>query len=171
MKFLNLCNRIIEYSFYTLFLLVPLAFTSASSELFELNKMWLVWGLTIIIGASWFIKMILQKRILLCRTPLDIPIGLFLLSQIISTIFSLDPHVSLWGYYSRFNGGLLSIISYILLYYAFLSNFDSQKLSAVVRRLLTISLISGLIVALWGLPSHFGYDPTCLLLRGQSNVA
>ena len=155
MKFLNLCNRIIEYSFYTLFLLVPLAFTSATSELFELNKMWLVWGLTIIIGASWFIKMILQKRILLCRTPLDIPIGLFLLSQIISTIFSLDPHVSLWGYYSRFNGGLLSIISYILLYYAFLSNFDSQKLSAGVRRLLTISLISGLIVALWQLPSPF----------------
>src|SRR3990172_9184904 len=171
MKFLNLCNRIIEYSFYTLFLLVPLAFTSATSELFELNKMWLVWGLTIIIGASWFIKMILQKRILLCRTPLDIPIGLFLLSQIISTIFSLDPHVSLWGYYSRFNGGLLSIlsiVSYIFLYYAFLSN---SPMLAKVQRLISISLISGLIVALWGLPSHFGYDPTCLLFRGQFNVA
>src|SRR3989338_10432640 len=121
---INICNRIIEYSFYGIFLLVPLAFTSATSELFELNKMWLTWGLTIIIGAAWFSKMILQKRIIFQRTPLDIPIGLFLLSQIISTIFSLDFHVSLWGYYSRFNGGLLSIISYIFLYYAFVSNFS-----------------------------------------------
>ena len=120
---IRICNKVIEYSFYALFALVPLAFTSVTSELFEMNKMWLVWILTIIIATSWIIKMVLQKKILFCRTPLDIPIGLFLLSQIISTIFSLDPHVSLWGYYSRFNGGLLSITSYILLYYAFLSNF------------------------------------------------
>ncbi len=164
----RICNRVIEYSFYTLFLLVPLAFTSKTSELFELNKMWLTWGITIIIGTFWFIKMILQRRILLCRTPLDIPIMLFLLSQIISTIFSLDFHTSVWGYYSRFNGGLLSIMSYVLLYYAFLSNSPTL---AKAQRLLTISLISGAIVALWGLPSHFGYDPTCLLFRGTFDVS
>jgi putative inorganic carbon (hco3(-)) transporter len=171
MKLLNICSRIIEYSFYALFLLTPLAFRSDTSELFELNKMWLVWGLTILIGMSWFIKMVLQKRFLFQRTPLDVPIGLFLLSQVISTIFSLDSHTSFWGYYSRFNGGLLSIFSYIFLFYAFLSNFDSQKLSAICHRLLAISLVSGLIVALWGLPSHFGYDPTCLIFRGTLDVS
>mgnify|MGYP001610445318 CR=1 FL=1 len=162
------CNRIIEYSFYALFLIVPWALWKDTSELFELNKMWLTWGLTIIIGMAWFIKMIRLRRVLFQRTPLDIPIVLFLLSQIISTIFSLDSHVSLWGYYSRFNGGLLSIISYIFLYYAFLSNSPTI---AKVQRLMTISLISGLIVALWGLPSHFGYDPTCLLFRGTFDVS
>lgn len=168
---IKLCNRIIEYSFYGLFLLVPLAFTSKTSELFEMNKMWLTWGLTIIIVAAWLVKMVLQKKILFQRTPLDIPIGLFLASQIISTIFSLDSHVSLWGYYSRFNGGLLSIISYILLYYAFLSNLSNLGNLSCLKRLLKISLISGLIVALWGLPSHFGYDPTCLLFRGTLDVS
>ena len=164
------CNRIIEYSFYALFLLVPLAFTSATSELFELNKMWLTWGLTIIIGASWFTKMVIQRKFFIQRTPLDIPIGLFLFSQIISTIFSLDFHVSVWGYYSRFNGGLLSIFSYIFLFYAFLSNFESNAVK-MVKRLLFLSLISGLIVALWGLPSHFGYDPTCFIFRGTFDVS
>src|SRR3989344_5690784 len=168
---LKTCNRIIEYSFYALFLLVPLAFTSKTSELFELNKMWLTWAITIIITAFWLIKMVLQRRIIFQRTPLDIPIALFLFSQIISTIFSLDSHVSLWGYYSRFNGGLLSIVSYILLYYAFLSNFDSQKLSAITHKLLSISLITGLVVALWGFPSHFGYDPTCFIFRGNFDVS
>jgi O-antigen ligase len=163
-------NRIMEYSFYALFLLVPLVFASSTSELFELNKMWLTWGLAIIIGMTWLIKMILERRFIFQRTPLDIPIGLFLLSQTISTIFSLDFHTSLWGYYSRFNGGLLSIITYILLYYAFLSNFQNN-LVVMVKRSLLFSLVSGLIVALWGLPSRFGYDPTCLLFRGTFDVS
>jgi len=167
---IKICNRVIEYSFYGIFLLVPLAFTSATSELFELNKMWLTWGLTIIISASWLTKMVIQRKILFQRTPLDIPIALFLVSQIISTIFSWDFHISLWGYYSRFNGGLLSIISYIFLYYSFLSNFQTNAI-VIVKKSLFLSLVSGLIVALWGLPSHFGYDPTCFLFRGTFDVS
>lgn len=168
MKLINICNRVIEYSFYAIFFLVPLVFTSDTSELFEFNKMWLTFGLTIIIASSWFIKMTVKKQLKIKRTPLDIPITLFLISQIISTIFSLDAHVSVWGYYSRFNGGLLSIISYIFLYYAFVSNLGSFK---AVKRVLTISLLSGLVVGLWGLPSHFGYDPTCLMFRGTLDVS
>ncbi len=179
LNLLKICDKLIEYSFYALFLLVPLVFTSATSELFELNKMWLTFGLTLIIVSSWIIKMIIKKEVFIQKTPLDIPLCLFLLSQIISTVFSIDRHVSLWGYYSRFNGGLLSIASYILLYYAFLSNFktgkdqDSTSSDAVsmTKRLLLISLLSGLIVALWGLPSHFGYDLTCLLFRGSLDVS
>ncbi len=169
MNLVAFCNKVIEYSFYALFFLVPLVFASNTSELFELNKMWLTWGLTIVIGAFWFTKMILQRKIFIQKTPLDLFIGLFLTSQIISTIFSWDRHISFWGYYSRFNGGLLSIVTYIFLYYAFVSNFEDK--AKVVFRILYVSLISGLIVALWGLPSHFGYDPTCFIFRGNFDVS
>ncbi len=204
MKIINICNRIIEYSFYALFFLVPLIIAGKTSELFEFNKMWLTFGLTIVIGATWIAKSIVKRQFRIQRTPLDIPIFLFLLSQIISTVFSWDVHVSIWGYYSRFNGGLLSIISYIFLYYAFVSNFiseedkrgvtskkDPHRVPAVasdaartsdgdkarqdpkriVKRLIFVSLASGLIVSLWGLPSHFGYDPTCFLFRGSFDVS
>ena len=122
MKIANICNKIIEFSFYAIFLFVPLVLAGDTSELFEFNKMWLAFGLGIIIACSWIIKSIVQKRIAIQRTPLDIPIGLFILSQVMSTIFSWDQHISIWGYYSRFNGGLLSTILYIFLYYAFVSN-------------------------------------------------
>jgi O-antigen ligase len=163
MKPLSYLNKTITYSFYLLFFLVPLIFFGNTSELFEFNKMWLTFGLTTIITTAWISKMIISKKILITRTPLDIPLALFLASQIISTIFSLDTHVSFWGYYSRFNGGLLSTISYILLYYAFVSNLQIKN----VLRILSVSLISGLCTALWGFPSHFGYDPTCLVFRGS----
>lgn len=169
---MNFCNKIIKYSFYALFLLVPLVFTGDTAELFEFNKMWIAFILTIIISASWITKMILRKRFAIQKTPLDIPILLFLLSQIISTIISLDSHVSLWGYYTRWNGGLLSTITYIILYYAFVSNAaELGQPKEVVKKMLGVSIISGIIVALWGLPSHFGYDPTCLLFRGHLDVS
>jgi len=234
MKFLNLnlLNKVIEYSFYLLFFLVPLALTGDTSELFEFNKLWLTFILTIIIGAAWVCKMVVKKEFKVQRTPLDIPIGLFLVSQIASTIFSMDTHVSLWGYYSRFNGGLLSIFSYVFLYYAFVSNFkeinedkkDFKPLdtlvfllaiviffagtyiaslikmaqfnvipfqmlvtiiaaissfaifmkvapSGIIKKSLYAILSSAVLVVLWGLPSHFGYDPTCLLFRGTLDVS
>src|SRR4030042_3959544 len=234
MKFLNLnlLNKIIEYSFYLLFFLVPLALTGDTSELYEFNKLWLTFILTIIIGAAWFSKMVIKKEFRIQRTPLDIPIGLFLVSQIVSTIFSIDTHVSLWGYYSRFNGGLLSIFSYVFLYYSFVSNFkeineDKKDFkfsdifvfllaifvffagtyiaslikmaqfnvfpfqmiatavaaissfaifmkaapAGVIKKSLCAILSSSVLVILWGLPSHFGYDPTCLLFRGTLDVS
>src|SRR5664279_2413108 len=146
MKIITFCNRTIEYSFYTLFFLVPLIFWSSTSELFEFNKMWVTFGLTIIIAAAWFTKMTLEKRIIIQKTPLDIYLLLFLFSQIISTLFSLDSHVSWWGYYSRFNGGLFSTICYIFLYYAFVTNLTIKH----VLKTLTVSLVTGLIVALCG---------------------
>lgn len=177
MRLLKLSNKAIEFSFYALFFVVPLVFTSITSELFELPKMWLTFGLTILIAASWIIKSTVSRKFYVQRTPLDIPIALFFASQVVSTIISWDPYVSLWGYYSRFNGGLFSIACYILLYYAFLSNFPIKKianeldLQTMVKRLIWVSLGASAIVALWGLPSHFGYDPTCLLFRGSLDVS
>src|SRR5260221_255760 len=164
---LNFFNRIISLTFYAIFLVVPLTFAGDTSELFEFNKMWLTYGLALVLFVAWTGKMILEKRIVIARTPLDIPLGLFLASLIISSIWFLDPYVSFWGYYSRFNGGLLSIITYVFLYYCLVSNASLKQ----VIRYLYASIIAGVLVALWGLPSHFGYDPTCLLFRGSLDVS
>lgn len=167
MKLVDFCDKIIRWSFYILLFFVPLVLTSNTSELFELNKMWFTWGITVVITGSWLTKMIVGKKFLVRRTPLDIPILLFLLSQLISTIFSLDSRVSFWGYYSRFNGGFLSILTYTILYYAFVSNSTLRE----AKRYLYITLMSAVVVLLWGLPSHFGYDPTCLLFRGTLDTS
>lgn len=186
MNFSGFLTRAIEFSFYALFLLVPLVFTDKTSELFEFNKMWVTFTISVLIGFFWFSKMILQGRIIFKRTILDIPILLFLASHVISTVVSMDPYVSFWGYYSRWNGGLLSIIAYIFLYYAFVSNFwnnaeGDSKLKGffnqipagktIVLRSLLVSLISGFLVILWSIPSHFGYDPTCFMFRGTLDVS
>ncbi len=129
--------------------------------------MWVTFGLTILIGTAWITKMVVERRIFIQRTPLDIFILLFLLSQLISTIFSLDPYVSWWGYYSRWNGGFLSTFSYVFLYYAFVSNLSVKQ----TLKIFSVSLFTGLLVALWGFPSHFGQDPTCFVFRGSLDTS
>ena len=158
MQPLKIVNRVIEYGFYSLFFVTPLLFNFSrklpSFELFEWNKMIFVYILTIIIAAAWVAKMILNKRIIFKRTPLDLPFAFFLIFQILSTLFSIDRHVSLFGYYSRFHGGLLSTLCYITLFYAFVGNSEQIKLP----RLFGSALISGAFIASYGILEKFGID-------------
>ncbi len=125
----------------------------------------LTYGITILIVGTWVYKMISEKAFVFKKTPLDIPLLLFLGANILSTIFSIDPHTSIWGYYSRSNGGLLSLISYLALYFAFVSNMNWSN----VKTLLKFSLASGFIISFWAILEHFGISFSCVLLRGQFN--
>src|SRR3989344_4418199 len=159
-------SKLIEYLFYVLFFFVPLVLWPGTSEVFEFNKMLLVYVLTILIAAAWVAKWINQKKITIRRTPLDLPILLFLLSQILSTIFSIDTHTSLWGYYSRFHGGLMSTISYIVLYYAFVTNIKISNLKYQISNI----LLSATLVSLYGVAEHFGIDKQLWVQDVQNRV-
>jgi len=154
-------DKIIQLLFSLLFFATPLIMTKTTSELFEFNKMLFIYSSTVLIVFFWLLKMINYKKIILKKTPLDIPIVIFFISQLISTVFSIDIHTSIFGYYGRFNGGLLSITCYIILYYALISNFLD------VEKILKSIIVSSLVVILWAIPGHFGHDLTCLLFTGS----
>ena len=165
-KFLN---NLLFFFYLLLIFFTPVIMFHKTSELFEFNKMLFIYSMTIIILSIWIAKMIVYKKIIIKKTIFDIPILLFFFSQILSTFFSIDRHTSIFGYYGRFNGGLLSIVSYIVLYYAFVSNFYGKEAMGYITRILKTSLISSTIVILWGLPGKFGYDLTCYLFTGVIN--
>ena len=153
-------DQFIQFFFNLLLFVVPIIMSKSTSELFEFNKMLFIYAITVLISFFWIIKMILAKKIILKKTPLDIPIVVFLLSQTISTIFSMDRHTSFFGYYGRFNGGLLSIICYVILYYAFVANRVN------VEKTLKAIIASSVFVILWAIPGHLGHDLTCWLFSG-----
>src|SRR3990167_4180297 len=70
MKLINICNKVIEFSFYAIFLLIPLAIAGDTSELFEFNKMWLAFCPGIIIAVSSIIKSMLKKNLEYKELPL-----------------------------------------------------------------------------------------------------
>lgn len=167
----RLSHQIIYYAFIALFFLTPLVFYPFTKyfplpwfvfnvdpftyELFEFNKMYFVYGLAIIVGTAWIVKSLAEKKVIFRRTFPDYALALFLISQILSTIFSIDVHTSWWGYYSRSHGGLLSTISYLVLYWAFVSNLFEQR---YVHKMLIASIMSATLVSLYGIGQHFGVD-------------
>ena len=152
------CDKIIKLGFILLFGLVPLLLTPWNYELFEFNKMMAVYAITVVVAAAWLVKSIANGKLEIARTPLDIPIALFMSSLFVSSLFSIDPHVSWYGYYSRFNGGMFSILSYVLLYYVFVSNNTTIQQWNNITIYLRIALSSAIIVSLYGVLERLGID-------------
>lgn len=159
-------TKLIRWLYYILFFLTPLLMNSATSEIFELNKMLFIYFITILITVIWVIQLLKEKSSFRFHW-FFYPVLLFLFSLVISTLFSIDLHTSLYGYYGRFNGGLFSIITYIILFYIFLVTFTRSDIEIFLK----IILLSSSIVILWGLPGRYGYDLTCLLFAGELNDA
>src|SRR3989344_3809067 len=159
-------SRTIAFVFNLIIFLVPLIFFPYSSELFEFNKIIIVYLGTIIIFSLWTIDMISQKKVIFARSKLDVPIIIFLFSQLISTVISIDSRTSFLGYYSRFHGGLLSSICYAVLFWAFITYMDKVK----TRQFLKTLFISTGIAAVYASLEHFGLSPSCLLISGKLNV-
>ena len=119
-----------------------------------------VYIMTTLVVTVWLCKCIAVKKFIFRRTLLDIPLLIFLGSQILSTIFSIDTRTSLLGYYSRFNGGLFSSISYSILYWAYVSNMNREKTLYAIRYTLYASVLVSIIAVL----EHFGINLTCGLM-------
>lgn len=164
---LSIANHTIIYSFYFLFFFIPLAYSGDTSEVFQLNKTWLIYIFTNIIIVAWICKIITQNKITIQHTIFTIPLFIFLLSQAISTIMSIDIHLSLWGSYGRFIGGYLSTLCYILLFFAFVSNMKKEHAKYVIY----ISFLSSCIVLTIGYLAFFGYDIICNTITVTSNSA
>lgn len=159
-------TKTIKYLYLSLFFFTPLIFSFYNSELFELPKMYFVYSLTIVLVTLHLINFFKKKTPLFRRTILDIPLFLFLISQTISTFISIDITTSFFGYYSRLNGGLLSIISFTLLYWVLVVYIDKD----FKRKIINTILFSGLLVSLFGIAEHFGIDKHIWVQDVQSRV-
>lgn len=80
--------------------------------------------------------------------------GLFIFSFILSTMFSSHLYTSLWGYFSRFNGGLVSVLVFFGLYWT-ISQIKPKTQSVLKTVALTM-----LPISLYSIMQHFGLGGT-----------
>lgn len=159
----SLINKLIWLVFLGITLLTPIIFTNINTELYEVPKMSLVY-----LGASLLftltgLKFVKEKKITIPKTPILTLFLIFILSQIASTITSIDQFTSIYGYPTRLNGGLISQISYFIIFACALINFSAEK----AQRLILTCVVTAFTVALIGIFSHFNFDLTCFALVGN----
>src|SRR3989344_6301955 len=126
--FFDVINNFICFLILLLVFLTPLVFTSNPNELYEFPKMFLVY----ILGATVIFLFIIGKiiRTKSLKAP-PVYVTAFIISYIISTIFSSHIYTSVWGYYTRFNGSLISVLILFGLYVVILNLFSETDFKSV----------------------------------------
>ena len=120
-----------RYFFYFLVFLLPLFCLPFSLEIFEFNKTILLFVVSSLAFLVWMSKMIvIDKRLTFVRTPLNVPIAIFILLIFLSTILSVDKISSVLGFYGRFSDSLMVYLSFVMLYFV---GVNSVVRSTVIR--------------------------------------
>lgn len=157
--------KIIRFLYYALVLATPFVMYKETSEIFEFNKMITIYVITISILCLWIYHLFTDSKRQIRYHWFLIPFGVFFISQVISTILSIDIHTSLFGYYGRFNGGLVSIFCYLILLFILIQVAERT----FIINLTIASVVAAVGTVLWGLPGRYGHDLSCLVFTGNFN--
>lgn len=132
--------------------LTPLLVLPTFTEFYDTPKtIFLVIALAILIilkAISW----ITEGKVSFTRTPLDLPLLVFLVVIIASTWFSSLRHISLFGDFPNLHDSAINWIIYVLFYFLLTT---TVKKTFQVRGLAAALILSGVVAALVSLSSYF----------------
>lgn len=98
--------------------------------------------------AGWFLKMVRTRSFAWKKTPLDLPILIYVITQIIAVLHSRDISTGL--------GAWINTDWFILFYYATINIIDSED---DLKWIPVILAVSGSVSAIYGIVQHFmGFD-------------
>ena len=130
-------DYIIVGSIFLIFFLCPLFFTGMTAQGIGFEKMILFYFLVLLGTVAWVTKGVVQGELDIKRTPLDIPLIIFLIIYGISAGFSISVKDSLVGPYGNSAKGLIALIIFALFYYLVVNNLNAKRI-----RLLLMALVS-----------------------------
>jgi hypothetical protein len=153
-KTVKIFDAIITASLLALFFGLPIFFTGLSFQglAFEKQIYFYFWILIALIAFAT--KGVMTGEMKIKRTPLDIPIAIFLAVYALSTIFSIDRWHSFWGFFGDPSRGLINVVALTLAYYIIFSHFTFKRF----RLILGGMILSNAIIVLWSLLAFFGIN-------------
>ena len=150
-------SKYIDHALTLLLLVVagatPLFFFNQTTEFYEVPKLLFLIVSTVLLLGLWIFSWILKGKVVITRTPLDIPLIVLLGVVLASTYFSASRDVAIYGNFPRVHGSAVSWVVYILLYFVTVSHLKDL---ARVKSLLYVLYGSAGVVALVSLLSFFG---------------
>lgn len=91
----------------------------------------------------WVARIAVTRTVVIKRTPLDIPLLLFVGSATLSTVFAENRNVALFGNYTRYDG-LLTLLTYAALFWLSVQSLGGR---GDARALFRVVLVTGYVVA------------------------
>lgn len=95
---------------------------------------------TLLLAISWSLRIVGSKKLVILKTPLNYLLLIWVVVNIASTLLSLDPVTSVWGYSSRFVGGLIFTITTSLFTFFVINGVEEYRDYAMPVRALTLTI-------------------------------
>ena len=146
-------DGIIKGFIYALVLLLPLIFAGWTFEPLEFSKQMLLYVLVSGAAIAWLLKLLIFRQVSFVKTPLDLPIGIFLVVYLLASIFSVDRVASFLGFYGSFSGNFFELLFLTILFYLIVNNFTDTK---SLKKLFGFFQFSLFIVLLYIILQFFG---------------
>jgi Flp pilus assembly protein TadD len=172
----GILDFITSISIWGVVFLVPLAFAPWTFEAFEFNKLAVLFFLVLIGTLAWFAKMVFcDREIRVKRTPLDLPIILFITLVNISSWFSADRWSSVFGYYERFSDSAAAVGSFVGLYFLIINTVEKpQRLLKWFLGAIAVAIGAAYLslfnvwqqLSVWPVMKQIGFNPVAGSLEG-----
>lgn len=150
----KIINKRYFYAYAILVFFTPLIFVTNTNELFEFPKMFFVYYIAVFLSSLFLIdwlKADKEKGKNMIESP-SVAVLIYIFIFILSVIFSSHLYTSVWGYYTRFNGGLVSLVAFFVIYFVARNKLTLSEF----EHLILISLIGVIPVAFYAILQHFG---------------
>ncbi len=174
-------NKLIHFCLYALLLLVPIFYTSFTSEALEFNKQNLLFLAVVVMLGAWVVKVLTTRHVSWVKTSIDYLVLAYLAVYAVSSFTSIDKVSSFLGYHGRFTGSLISVVALVLLYFLLVNNLQSEKTVRKATDYLAAGMGLGLVLSLLQLLGAFilpglfthnvGFNPVVRSLAGLSIFA
>lgn len=135
--------------FSILVFLTPLITISGANELYEFPKMFFVYLFGFFIISIFFTDLVIHRFKL---KKISLVVVLFMLGIMLSTVLSSNVYTSVFGYYTRFNDGLISYIVYFGLYFVAVNKIKKEDFTKILK----ISLLTIIPISIVGVAQKFG---------------
>ncbi len=125
---ITILNRVSKGSLYFLIFLVPLFFLPFCSDVLDYSKQTLLLFLVFLSLITWLLKQIAQGKIVFKgERLLYIIFFLIFILFSLSTVFSLWPTASFWGWPLNINDNFLTFVFFLVLAFLFSNVFQNEK--------------------------------------------
>lgn len=149
----HLWDRIIRGIIYALTFVLPLLFTSWTFEPLEFSKQMLLFILTTAALVAWLLKLLVFRSWRMVKTPLDLPIGIFVFVYFLASLFSVDRVASFLGFFGSFSGNFFQVLFLAAFYYLVVNHFSTFD---QVKRLVSVFFLSIFLALVFVIFQFFG---------------
>ncbi len=145
----SLIRRVLYLTVFLPLLFIPFLL----SDVFSLPKVTMLRFEVVLVLAIWTLKIAIEKRLSITRIAIHPSITFFLLILVTSTVLSINPTMSFFGNYKRYEG-LTTWLAYFIILTATVNFVEREK----VARYLKFSLFVAMPISAYAMLQFFGWD-------------